>query len=69
MLEGIKRYFKLRESRKRFILLGKMIDSIDKSFIKNQVSRQVRRQFWSDFVNSPENRKKFIQEMGKQYGL
>lgn len=63
MFDFIRRYFALRKARKRFELLGKMIDSIDRGFNKHSISRKRRRQFWYDFIYSPESRKKFIKEM------
>lgn len=44
-----------------------MIDAIDKSFAKKNIARQSRRQFWDDFVNSPESRKKILQDMGRGF--
>ena len=63
MFKRLKAYFALYKAKKRLILLGQMIDSIDRAFIKKGISRKKRRQFWDDFVNSPENRKRFIEEM------
>ena len=63
MLKCIKAYFALRQARKRLILLGLMIDAIDRTLAKKGVSRKKQRQFWRDFVNSPEARKQFIREM------
>ena len=70
MIKRIKNYLRIRKAVRRFILLGRMIDAIDKGFAKNNISRQKRRQFWDDFVNSPEARKKILQEMKKGfYGI
>lgn len=66
MIKKIKHYFAVRKARKRFILLGQMIDSIDKAFTKKGVSRKARRQFWYDFIKSPESRQKFLKKMGDQ---
>ena len=63
MFKAIKCYFALRKARKRFILLGQMIDSIDKHFTKNNVSRSERRRFWRDFISNPESRIRFMKEM------
>jgi hypothetical protein len=68
MINRIKYYFTFRKVRKRFILLGQMIDAIDKGFNKHNISRQKRRQFWEDFIKNPESRKKFIQEMRQNIG-
>ncbi len=65
MINKIKHYFALRKARKRLILLGQMIDAIDRTFTKKEISRKKRRQFWQDFVNSPESRKRFIEEMSR----
>ena len=63
MLKRIKAYFALRQARKRLILLGQVIDAIDRIFAKKGINRKKRRRFWSDFVNSPEARQQFIKEM------
>jgi len=65
LLRRIKRYFALRKARKRLILLGQMIDAIDRAFTRKNISRHERRRFWRDFINNPERRKNFIQEMWK----
>lgn len=63
MIERIKHYFALRKARKRFILLGQMIDAIDRAFTRKGISRHNRRQFWNDFINAPETRAKFMKDM------
>jgi len=63
MISRIKKYFALRKARKRFILLGQMIDALDRAFTKKGISRQQRKQFWEDFIKHPEHRKKFMEEM------
>ena len=67
MIKRIKNYLRIRKAIKRFNLLGRMIDAIDKGFAKNNISRQKRRQFWDDFVNSPEGREKMLKDMGKGF--
>lgn len=70
MIKRIKNYLRIRKATGRFILLGRMIDAIDKGFAKNNISRQKRRQFWDDFVNSPETRKRMLRDMKKGfYGI
>lgn len=66
---NIRRWVQFHKARKRFILLGEMIDAIDKGFIKNNIPHYKRRQFWYDFIHYPENRKKFIQDMGKEINI
>lgn len=66
MLRAIKNYFILRKVRRRLRLLGQMLDSIDRGFARNRIPRWKRRQFWDDFINDHENRKKFIKEMKLQ---
>lgn len=63
MIRKIKQHFQLRKARQRLILLGQMIDAIDKGFTKNNVPRKVRRQFWYNFIHYPEHRKDFIGKM------
>lgn len=65
MINKIKHYFAIRKVIKRYKMLSAMINSIDRAFTKRGISRHDRRQFWNDFVNSPESRKKFIEDMGK----
>uniref|UniRef100_A0A6H1ZFE3 Uncharacterized protein n=1 Tax=viral metagenome TaxID=1070528 RepID=A0A6H1ZFE3_9ZZZZ len=65
MIREIRRWFKIRKAIKRYKQLGAMIDSIDRAFTKAKISRQKRRQFWDDFVRSPEARKKFVKDMGR----
>ncbi len=69
MINKIKHYFAIRKVIKRYKMLSAMINSIDRAFIKKGISRHDRRQFWNDFVNDENSRKKFIQEMGKNSGL
>ena len=65
MIEKLKNWFMFRKARKRAILFGQMIDSIDRAFKKKGLSRKSRRKFWYDFVNNPEARKRFIRDIGK----
>jgi len=65
MIYRIKRYFRMRKAIKRYKLLASMIDSIDSGFERMRIPRWKRKQFWYDFVNSPESRKKFIQDMAR----
>lgn len=65
MINKIRRWLKIRKAIKRYKMLSAMVDSIDKAFTKNGISRHKRRQFWHDFINSPESRKQFIIRMGK----
>ena len=69
MINKIKRYFVLRKLRKRYILLGRMIDAIDRAFVKNDIPRWRRRQFWNDFINNPETRKQFMKDMERDVRL
>ena len=63
MIKRIKQYFAIRKARKRAVLLGQMIASIDRAFEKQGIPRHKRRQFWQDFIHSEEARKRFIQTM------
>ncbi len=65
MLNRIRYYFRVRKAIKRYKLLAAAIDAIDKAFTRNGVSRRARRQFWNDFINNPESRKKFMEGMWK----
>jgi len=69
MLKRLKHYLALRKARKNLILLGKMIDSIDRAFTKKGISRQQRRQFWYDFVNRSDQRAKFINDVWRGNGI
>ena len=74
MFEGIKARLRERKKAKQvkdiqrqFIQAAKVIDAIDFAFKKKCVSRQKRRQFWNDFVNSEDFRQKFIKDMVRQF--
>ena len=67
MFKFINHYFAIRKAKKRVVLLGQMIDAIDRGFEKNTIPRWKRRQFWHDFITNPESRKKFIQDMGIRF--
>lgn len=60
---------KVREIQKMFLSAANVIDNIDNAFRKNRVSRERRRQFWNDFVKSPEFRQKFVQDMIRDIGV
>lgn len=42
-----------------------MIDALDKGFDKGYIPNWKRKQFWKDFIQSPENRKKLIEDIKK----
>lgn len=65
MIKTIKQYFAYRKARKRIVLLGQMIDAIDRAFTKQGVSRKMRRQFWHEFISNPESRINFIKGINK----
>jgi len=68
MINKIKNYFILRKARNRYILLGKMIDSIDKAFKKNNIPKEQVEVFWYNFIYFPISRRNFIKEI-KKYGI
>ena len=67
MIKKIRNYLRIRKASRRFNLLVQMVDAIDRGFTKNNIPRQKRRQFWDDFVNSPEGREKMLKDMGKGF--
>jgi len=62
MLKRIKYFFALRKARNRLLLVGKVIDAVDREFTRKGVSRKQRRQFWYEFIHNKEMREKFVRE-------
>jgi len=63
MWERIRHWFDKRKAIKRAILLGQMIDAIDKGLVKSNIPRKLRQQFWRDFVTSEKFRKDFVKKL------
>ena len=63
MWERIRHWLDKRKAIKRAILLGQMIDAIDKGFVKSNIPRKLRQQFWRDFVTSEKFRKDFVKKL------
>jgi hypothetical protein len=63
MFQSIKHWLDKRKAVNRLLLLGRMIDAVDKSFVKSNIPRKLRQQFWRDFVSSEQFRKDFAKKI------
>lgn len=63
MIKKIKKWYMANKAVRNYMFLARMINNVDNAFKLKGVSKQQRKQFWHDFVNSEGARRKFIQDM------